>query len=146
VGYDNGEVEAALRVLLVDSRAERRKLMIDVVEGDGGGAVVVAEADGLESALIAVEEEDADALVLDLRMPTVVGLHAVRRLRRSFPELAIVVCSFDLDAPTSGEALMAGADACLSKPASPHELVVALEAAHRCRAGAPGLLAATASE
>jgi len=146
MGYDEAEVEGALRVLLVDSRPERRKLMIDVVQGDGGGAVVVAEADGLGAALVAIEEEGADALLLDLRMPTVVGVHTVRVLRSTFPDLAIVVCSFDLDAPTIREALTAGAAACLRKPASPHELVVALETARRCRAGAPDALVATATE
>ena len=117
---------AQVRVVLVDSREERRKLMNDVVEGDGDRAVVVAEADSAVAALLAVVEQSADAVVLDLRMPTAEGLEAVGDLRRMFPRLAIVVCSFDLAPATVRQALAAGADACLSKPASPHELVVAL--------------------
>ena len=125
------EVWAELRVVLVDARAERRKLMVDVVEARGDRARVVAEADSLETARRAVDEERADAVVVDLRMPTAEGLRTVQQLRRVFPRLGIVVCSFDLSRATIEEALLAGADACLPKPASPYELVGALDAARR---------------
>lgn len=125
------EVWEQLRVVLVDARAERRKLMFDVVEARGDRARVVAEADSLETARRAVDEECADAVVVDLRMPTAEGLRTVQQLRRAFPRLGIVVCSFDLSRATIEEALLAGADACLPKPASPYELVGALDAARR---------------
>lgn len=125
------EVWAQLRVVLVDARAERRKLMFDVVEARGDRARVVAEADSLETARRAVDEECADAVLVDLRMPTAEGLRTVQQLRRVFPRLGIVVCSFDLSRATIEEALLAGADACLPKPASPYELVGALDAARR---------------
>lgn len=124
-------VPAQLRVVLVDAREERRKLMVDVVEGDGDRARVVAEADCLEAAQAAVHEQGPDGVVVDLRMPTAEGLRTVQHLRRAFPQLGIVVCSFDLSAMTVQEALLAGADACLRKPASPYELVSAVDAARR---------------
>lgn len=120
---------AQLRVVLIDSREERRKLMTDVVQGDGDRAAVVAEADTADSAWLAVRQESADAAVVELRMPTAVGLRTVQDLRRAYPHLGIVVCSFDLSAETIRQALLAGADTCLRKPASPHELVNALDAA-----------------
>jgi DNA-binding NarL/FixJ family response regulator len=124
---DLGPVQ--LRVVLVDARAERRKLMIDVVESSGARAVVVAEAHDLESACTAVAQARPNGVLLDLRMPIPVGLRTVQQLRRTFPSLGIVVCSFDLSAATIHEALLAGADACLRKPSSPYELVGALDTA-----------------
>lgn len=115
-----------LRVVLVDSREERRRLMVDVVEGEGDRAFVVAEADSPESARVAVGKERADVVVVDVRMPTAVGLRTIQHLREECPGLGIVVCSFDLDAATTREALLFGADACVPKPASPFELVGAL--------------------
>lgn len=123
-----------LRVVLVDAREERRALMTGVVEGDGPRAVVVGVADGPEPAVAAVRDQEADAVLLDVWMPRATGLRAVRDLRRAFPALAVVVCSFDLDGATIGQALAAGADACLRKPASPHEVVDALARAVRGRA------------
>jgi DNA-binding NarL/FixJ family response regulator len=120
-----------LRVVLLDSRNERRNLMIAVVEGDADRAVVVGEADCLTAAVLAVEDQRAHAVVVDLGMPTDEGLRAVHHLRRTFPALGIVVCSFDLNEGTIGQALAEGADRCLHKPVSPRELVDALEAARR---------------
>ena len=136
-------ISAQLRVVVVDAREERRKLMVDVVEG-GDRAAVVAEAGSLEAACAAVDEKRPDALVVDLRMPTPEGLRTVQQLRRTFPRLGIVVCSFDLSRATIEEALLAGADSCLPKPASPYELVGALDAARR-RASTAAVAAATRS-
>lgn len=135
-------ISAQLRVVLVDPREERRKLMVDVVEGGGDRAVIVAEAGSLEAAHVAVDEKRPDAVVVDLRMPTPEGLRTVQQLRRLFPRLGIVVCSFDLSRATIEEALLAGADSCLPKPASPFELVGALDAA-RGRASTGAVPAAT---
>ena len=122
---------AHLRVVLIDAREERRKLMFDVVEAFGDRARVVAEADSLEAAQAAVDGECPDAALVDLHMPTPEGLRTVQQLRRVFPRLGIVVCSFDLSRATVEEALLAGADACIPKPASPYELVRVLDAARR---------------
>lgn len=118
-----------VRVVVIDSREERRALMVDVVDGDGGRVAVVAVADGHDSALRAVDEEAADGVVIDLRMPTGEGLRTVRDLRAQFPALAIVVCSFDLDGATVREVLAQGADACVAKPAAHEDLAMMLEAA-----------------
>jgi DNA-binding NarL/FixJ family response regulator len=122
---------AELRIVLVDPREERRKLMIDVVEGGGDRARVVGEADSLNAARAAVYAECAEAVVVDLHMPTAEGLRTVQQLRRVFPRLGIVVCSFDLGKAAIQEALLAGADAFVPKPTSPYELVGAVDAAWR---------------
>ena len=137
-------ISAQLRVVLVDAREERRKLMVDVVEGGGDRATVVAETGDLEAARAAIDEKRPDALVVDLRMPTPEGLRTVQQLRRMFPRLGIVVCSFDLSRATIEEALLAGADSCLPKPASPYELLGALDAARR-RASTAAVPASTRS-
>lgn len=64
-------------------------------------------------------------------MPTAEGLRTVQQLRRAFPRLGIVVCSFDLTTASIQEARLAGADVCLPKPTSPYELVGAVDAARR---------------
>lgn len=122
---------ALLRVVIVDPREGRRALMIDVVNAGKDRARVVAEADSLDTARTAIGQECPDAVVVDLRMPTAEGLRTVRQLRREFPQVGIVVCSFDLSRATIDAALLAGADECLPKPASHYELVGALDAARR---------------
>lgn len=116
----------ALRVVMVDVRAERRQVMRRVVEGTEAGATVVAEADDEVAALELVDQHHADAVVLDIQMPVEQGLRAIAGLRGRFPALAIVVCSFHLDGSTKERALAEGADVYLAKPISPRELNAAL--------------------
>lgn len=123
------DAPTTLRVGLVDSRDDRRKVMRHVVEGFGTRAAVVGEAGSREGALLLVDKEKADVVVLDIRMPVAEGLLTVRDLHRSFPALGIVVCSFDLDRATADQALSEGVHTCLAKPASGPALLAALEAA-----------------
>ena len=126
---DRDVLPSTVRVVLVDARDERRNLMHHVVEGDGQRALIVGEARSQDAALLLVNEERADAVVVDIAMPVHEGLRTIRALRRSFPRLGIVVCSFDLGGARAAQALAEGADACLAKPASRHDLLAALEAA-----------------
>jgi len=118
-----------LRVVLVDTRDERRGLMRNLVDGSESGASVVAEAGDRDAALLMVDEQRADVVLLDVQMPIADGLGTIRDLRGSFPGLGIVVCSFDLDRAIVQDALAQGADACLAKPAGRGDVLAALGAA-----------------
>jgi DNA-binding NarL/FixJ family response regulator len=117
------------RIVLVDSREERRQLMVNVVEAYADRASVVAQAGSRDSALLLVHEYQADGVVMDVRMPVGEGLATIAELRRRVPRLAIIVCSFDLDRATATKVLDHGANACLAKPVSPWELLAALDGA-----------------
>lgn len=116
----------ARRVVLVDARDERRQLMRLMVEGDPEKAVLVGEAASRADALAVVEQEQADAVLLDIKMPIREGLATVAALRERYPKLGIVVCSFDLDRATSQQVLDLGADSWLRKPVSRREVHTAL--------------------
>jgi DNA-binding NarL/FixJ family response regulator len=118
-----------LRVVLVDARQERRGLMRNLVDGSESGASVVAEAGDRDAALLMVDEQRADVVLLDVQMPIADGLGTIRDLRGSFPRLGIVVCSFDLDRAIVQDARAQGADACLAKPAGRGDVLAALGAA-----------------
>lgn len=134
-----------LRAVLVDSRAERRPLMRLLVEGDGTRTAVVGEADSADAALAVVEAERADVAVVDIRMPEAEGLRTIRELRRSFPKVGVVVCSFDIDKATEMDALAEGAHALVAKPASRHAMQTALDAACAAALDADAPIAASAA-
>ena len=141
---DRDVLPSTVRVVLVDARDERRDLMHHVVEGDGQRALIVGEAATQDAALLLVNEQRADAVVVDIAMPVPEGLRTIGALRRSFPRLGIVVCSFDLNGDRAAQALAEGADACLAKPASRHDLLAALETASSQRDPLVGVSAAAA--
>lgn len=123
---DSPPLTVARRVVLVDTRPERRDLMRWMVGGDDAIAVVVGEADSNDGALAIVEDERADAVVLDVHMPVAAGLAAIRALRARNPRIGIVVCSFDLDKATVERVLAAGADSGLAKPVNRRDIHTAL--------------------
>ena len=110
------------RVVLVDGRRERQAVMRAVVEAALGAGTVVAEVRTASEVGDAVERHGADAAVLEIQLPLVEGLASIVALRAQCPSLVIVVCTFDRGTALERQALDAGADAYLAKPASAVDL------------------------
>jgi two-component system response regulator RegA len=69
-----------------------------------------------EEGLVVLEDDAADLIVLDYRMPQTDGLSAVGRYRRLSPEAAIVMLTGFGDIPLAVAAVREGADTLLTKP------------------------------
>lgn len=118
-----------IRVLVADDHAvNRRAFGLILAAAD---IAATEAADGRE-ALAALARSRFDLVLMDLNMPTMNGLEAVRELRASAgPNQAVRVIA--LTASTSPEevsqALEAGMDAFLAKPVEPSELLAAIDEA-----------------
>jgi DNA-binding NarL/FixJ family response regulator len=73
-----------------------------------------------------VEQHHADLAVVELPLPVAEGVATIAELRQRFPDLAIVVISFNTDAAVKEEATAAGADAYLVKPVNARDVVAAM--------------------
>jgi len=114
-----------LRLLLVDDDPGLRALLRATLEAVD---VSVRESEDAESALLAIEAERPDAIVLDVSLPGLDGISLCRRLKQA-PEtkqIPVVVLSGS-DGGTAEAAATAGADAFLRKPFSPLELLAIVE-------------------
>ncbi|MGB6616105.1 MAG: response regulator transcription factor, partial [Trebonia sp.] len=76
-----------------------------------------------------VAEHHPDAILLDLHMPVLDGIGAIRRLTAEHPEVAIVVLTTYADDSSVLDALRAGARSYLTKDADYTEIAQALRAA-----------------
>ena len=112
-------------VVLVDARPDRRAVMRQMFQHSGGVATVVGEADGAADATAAVEQQAADLVVIDIQPDVQAGLDVVAALDVRFPDLTILVCSFNTDGAVRQRALDAGADAYLVKPVSARDVIAA---------------------
>ncbi len=115
-----------VRVLLVDDQALVRRGFRLILEASDDVTVVGEAADGL-AALDAVQRLDPDVVLMDIRMPTLDGLAATRRLLgpgRSRPRI-LVLTTYDLDEYVY-EALRAGASGFLLKDTPPEQLAPAV--------------------
>ncbi|GAA1488718.1 response regulator transcription factor [Brachybacterium sacelli] len=118
-----------VRVLLVDDEALMRAGLRLMIDGAHGIEVIGEAADGHE-ALDRVRELDPDVVLMDIRMPSMTGLEALRTLGdEGHAARAVMLTAFDTDEFLL-RALRAGAVSFLLKDSPPQEVVRAvLEAA-----------------
>ena len=116
-----------IRVLLVDDHAVVRtgfRLLLQSL----AEISVVAEAESGEAACQRFFEITPDVVVLDLAMPGMGGLEALRRIRARHPEARVLALSAHDDPMHARRALREGAMGFLSKRSAPEALVEAVTA------------------
>jgi DNA-binding NarL/FixJ family response regulator len=117
-----------IRVLIVDDHAVVREGLRTFLELQDGIQVVGEAADG-EQAVARATELEPDVILMDLVMPHLDGIGAMRELRnRASPSRVIVLTSF-LDDERLMPALQAGAAGYLLKDIEPAELARAVRSA-----------------
>jgi len=114
-------------ILLVDDEPKIRDLARDYLEH--AGYAVESAADG-RAALQAVRTRTPDLIVLDLGLPEVDGLEVIRTIRRDSAVPIVVLTARD-DEIDKLLGLELGADAYVTKPFSPRELVARVKAVLR---------------
>jgi DNA-binding NarL/FixJ family response regulator len=123
-------VTAPVRVLLADDQALFREALATLLGARPEIAVVGEAADGAE-ALDRAAELAPDVVLMDLHMPVLDGIAAIRRLRTEQPGVRVLaLTTFDDDEDVFA-ALRAGAVGYLLKDVSSERLVEALLAAVR---------------
>jgi DNA-binding NarL/FixJ family response regulator len=124
----SGLGKKTIRVLLVDDQpAVRQGLQIRLVlEPD---VEVVGEAGDGAGAISLAQSLRPDVILMDVRMPGMDGISAVRTLRAVAPESAVVILSLYDDASTRAGAEEAGAAAFVAKHQVEETLLAAIRRA-----------------
>jgi two-component system response regulator (stage 0 sporulation protein F) len=112
------------RVVVADDEREMREAVAGHLTAHGFD--VVQAGSGLE-ALLHVKDEQPHALVLDIAMPHLGGLDALKRIRAFAPSARIVVYSAIVEPDVERQAVAAGAAAVLKKPSTLEDLRHAVE-------------------
>lgn len=98
-----------MKVLIIDDHALIRDALARVIVGLAPDATVF-EAGEPESAFQTIEREpDLDLILLDLSLPGMHGLTALKSLRAHYPTIAVVVVSATADRESVRQVLDAGA-------------------------------------
>ncbi len=119
-----------IRVLLADDQRVVREGLGTLLALLDGIELVGTAADGEEAVSLAAEH-DPDVVLMDLRMPRVDGVEAIRRLAaRGERPRAIALTTYADDASVLG-ALRAGARGYLTKDAGAEQILAAVQAVAR---------------
>jgi len=121
--------QTTIRVILVDDHPVVRFGLAAII-GLQPDMAVVAEAGSGEEACTVCAKQPADVVLMDLRLPGLSGVEAIRAIRKSYPKLHfIVLTTYDGDEDIH-KALEAGAHAYILKGMSHNELVNAIRTVH----------------
>jgi DNA-binding NarL/FixJ family response regulator len=90
---------------------------------------VAGEAGGGIEAAAAAKHSDADLVLMDLSMPDLDGIAAMRRIHADRPELPVVILTAHADPGVEKEARKAGASGFLAKGTALEDLVLVLNGA-----------------
>jgi two-component system chemotaxis response regulator CheY len=119
------------RVLVVDDAGFMRQTLSAILT-QHGYEVVGTAADGRE-AVTAYQQHKPDLVTMDLTMPNVDGLQAVREIREIDPRARIVVVSAMGQQAKVLDAIQAGASDFVVKPFDEERLLMALTVAMKRR-------------
>jgi len=122
--------KASLGVLLVDDHTMVRQGLRMFLATDEG-LYVVGEAENGQEALDRVAQLRPDVVLMDLRLPVMDGVRAIRQIKARFPDVEVIALTSVLEDQLVVEAMQAGASGYLLKDTHPEELVEAIHAAGR---------------
>ena len=122
---NEGRIGQGLRVALVDDHAVVREGYRRLLERTEDISVI-AELGSGEEAYRVVCELRPDVTVMDIKLPGIGGIEAVRRIVARMPEAKILMFSMHEDTVFSSRALQAGARGYVTKSAAPEVLVEAV--------------------
>jgi len=105
-----------IRVLVVDDSVVIRRLVTHALEQDSTIEAVGAASNGA-IALQRIPQMNPDVLTLDIEMPEMDGLETLRRVRREYPQMRVIMFSTltERGAAMTFEALSLGADDYVAK-------------------------------
>ena len=116
---------AMIRVLLVDDDVELGEMLTEYLEREGFGATAVADGEaGVRGAL----SGEYGIVVLDVMMPRLNGIEALRRIRAQDSRLPVLMLTAKGDDVDRIVGLELGADDYVPKPCTPRELVARIRA------------------
>jgi two-component system, NarL family, invasion response regulator UvrY len=117
--------DPARTILLVDDHAVVREGYRAVLQKQPGLKVVAEAADGVEAYRV-FKEARPDLVIMDLAMPGIGGIEAIRRIRQWDRGARILVFTMHQNAAFAVQAIRAGARGYVTKTSPPETLVAAV--------------------
>ena len=114
-----------IRIVIADDHPIVREGFGAIVSAEDDVEVVAHVADGIE-ALAAVRDHSPDVVLMDLRMPRMDGVEAIRRIHAEHPAVKIIVLTTYSSDELVFDAIRAGAQGYLLKDVSPENLMSAI--------------------
>ena len=121
-------------IIIVEDNTELRLGLEDHLAQEGFQVRALEDGENLSSA---INENAPDAILMDLNLPHEDGIDIIKRVKRAYPRLGVVVLTARVRSIDRKLAYEAGADVFLTKPAGADEVSTVLKSV--CRRIAPAV-------
>ncbi|MFN0074685.1 MAG: response regulator [Chloroflexota bacterium] len=126
-----------IRLLVVDDHELARAGLVSILESEPGFDVIGTAESGRRAMQIA-RRLKPDVVLMDIRMPDIDGLRATRAIKKTCPEIAVIMVTILENPDYLLEAVRAGASGYLLKDAGKQEIVAAVRQVVRGDSSLPG--------
>lgn len=126
-----------MRILIAEDEQPLARAIVKIFEKNNCSADAVSNG---QEALTYLESGNYDVLVLDIMMPVMDGLTALRKLRQQGNRIPVLILSAKAEVEDKVQGLDSGANYYLSKPFAAQELLAAVRAITRSSTETDSLL------
>lgn len=109
-----------IKVMLVDDEEEFVTTLSERIQMRDFSSSVAFTG---EQALLIVDDQVPDVMILDLKMPGIDGMEVLRRVKKAYPKVQVIILTGHGSEKDRKEALSLGAFGYLQKPVQIDELV-----------------------
>lgn len=111
------------KIIIVDDEEATRRSLGDILKLEG--FQVTMKSNG-EEAIEALEKDEYDLMLLDLKMPGMSGLEVLDKVTEVAPDCRVIMLTAHGSLESAIEALRQGAHDYILKPAAPHEIIASV--------------------
>ena len=119
-------MDKKVRIVLAEDHTILREGLRALLSADAKFEIVGEAADGRQ-AVRAVEKLGPDLVMMDLSMPRMTGMDAIREIKKRYPETKIIALTVHKTEEYLRTTLQVGANAYVLKDATRDELLMAIE-------------------
>jgi DNA-binding NarL/FixJ family response regulator len=119
-----------IRLLIADDHTLVRQGLRQLCEGMGGFTVIAEAEDGVQAVAVA-DAAQPDVILMDIVMPEMDGVEAIRRIVHDNPAARIIALTMYREEQYMLDAIRAGARGYLLKTVDAEKLIAAIEGVHR---------------
>jgi DNA-binding NarL/FixJ family response regulator len=119
-------MEKKVKILLAEGHTILREGLRALLSSDSN-LEIVGDAEDCLKAVDCVEKLEPDLLLMDLSMPQMSGIEAIKKIKKRYPETKIIALTAHKNEDYLLATLQAGADGYVLKDATHNELVLAIK-------------------
>lgn len=119
----------SIKITIVEDDAGIRESLCVLINGSDGFECISKFPNPVE-ALEHIPENKPDVILMDINMPRMSGIECVKKIRKEFPDIQVIMLTVYEDTEKVFEALRAGASGYLLKRTPPATLIESIKQVH----------------